>query len=142
MTSLAERFWVKVQPAAADECWIWQAARTHGYGRFWDGSRLQPAHRIAFEMLRGDIPPGLVLDHLCRTPPCVNPYHLDVVTRGENVRRGEAGANMRAKTHCPSGHPYDETNTRLSPSGARYCRTCRRLRTEAATRERRRLAAK
>lgn len=41
-------------------------------------------------MLRGPIPDGLQLDHLCRNPSCVNPAHLEIVTGAENIRRGKA----------------------------------------------------
>lgn len=47
------------------------------------------AHRAAYEALRGPIPEDRVLDHLCRVRRCYNPWHLEIVTIGENVRRGE-----------------------------------------------------
>lgn len=46
------------------------------------------AHRVAYEMVVGSIPAGLDLDHLCRNRGCVNPWHLEAVPRGENLRRG------------------------------------------------------
>jgi len=39
--------------------------------------------------------------------------------------------HQRKKTHCPQGHPYDEKNTRWSPRGSRYCRTCEAIRAHA-----------
>lgn len=82
-------------------------------------------HRHFYEKYVGPIPKGLELDHLCRNPLCCNPAHLEPVTHAENVRRGKAGENNRAKTCCPSGHPYNEANTRLNPRGNRECRICR-----------------
>lgn len=73
----------------ADEttgCWMWQKARTgNGYGAAWRNGRQVPAHRAYYEQHRGPIPAGLVIDHLCRTPLCVNPDHLEAVTNRENV---------------------------------------------------------
>jgi hypothetical protein len=138
---LEERFWKKVEVQAGG-CWLWTAAKNaDGYGRYsiggQDNRQLFQAHRVAYEALVTDIPAGLQLDHLCRTPACVNPDHLEVVTNQENARRSllvgrkkdpNKGSWQRAKTHCPQGHPFDEDNTYRYPSGARACRTCRRLR--------------
>ena len=32
------------------------------------------------------------------------------------------------RTHCPSGHPYDEANTYLTSAGRKLCRACRAIR--------------
>lgn len=69
-------------------CWIWLRARyTTGYGRAWVDGRRRPAHRVVFERYCGVIGDGLELDHLCETPLCVNPSHLEPVTHAENIRR-------------------------------------------------------
>jgi hypothetical protein len=121
------RFWAKVERGAS--CWEWTGARdAYGYGFFRvdsETSMVRP-HRWAYEHLRGRIPDGLVLDHLCRNPSCVNPDHLEIVTQAENTRRGNAGINMASKTHCPQGHAYEGENLYVSPSGRRHCRTCGR----------------
>ena len=114
-------------------CWIWTGTLDlAGYGRIWTGSRVTGdrtatlAHRAAWEVYVGPIPDGLVLDHLCRMPPCVNPAHLEPVTQRENVLRGDAPSAACAKrTHCPKGHPYDEENT-LHYRNKRYCIACRK----------------
>ena len=76
---------------APGNCWIWRGhINKDGYGLLLTrptGHSAQ-AHRLVYEILVGPIPPGLVIDHLCRTPACVNPQHLDPVSIGENVRRG------------------------------------------------------
>ena len=83
------RFWRKVKGGDVTTCWIWQASLHRGYGQFAVSSRqIVIAHRFAYEELVGPIPDGLHLDHLCRQPKCVNPWHLEPVTPLVNVRRG------------------------------------------------------
>lgn len=93
----AIRFWAKVDKNAPvpdyrpdlGPCWIWTACITaDGYGSFAPNRIARLAHRVAYELIVGAIPDGLTIDHLCRVRSCVNPGHLDVVTPGENYRRG------------------------------------------------------
>ena len=96
--SLEERFWRKVNKT--ETCWIWIGAKcSNGYGTFGTElitkgkMRVDRAHRVAWELLRGPIPDGMVLDHDnqqfgCGNPACVNPDHLQLVTRGVNKQRG------------------------------------------------------
>jgi len=127
---LEERFWGHVHKT--DTCWLWTGHIVLGYGRLLIGSRTDksrraiPAHRFAYELLIGPIPEGAELDHLCRNRCCVNPSHLEPVTRKENILRGNGITAQNArKTHCPKGHPYDEANTILITNGGRKCRACR-----------------
>jgi hypothetical protein len=79
-------------------CWEWLGFRKNtGYGQFRHKGRTQPAHRFFYRLYVGEIPDGLHLDHLCRNRLCVNPEHLEPVTREENVRRG-ATARLTAET--------------------------------------------
>lgn len=130
LQSPEERFWAKVDkngpvPLARPDlgpCWVWTGGKHEkGYGRFWFDGSVQPAHRVAYELLVGPIPDGLHLDHLCRTPSCVNPGHVEPVTMLENFRRGRHV--NREKTHCPQGHVYDDENTYVE-GGRRHCRIC------------------
>ena len=98
----------------------------NGYGQFRVGTQRKLAHRVAYEWSLGEIPEGLDLDHLCRVRNCVNPSHLEPVTRQENLRRG-IGNPHKHKTHCPRRHEYNEENTYYdSKRNKRQCRVCRR----------------
>lgn len=120
------RFWEKVERTDPNSCWIWMGARnSKGYGIFHIEKGTRLAHRLAYEILVDSIPIGVEPDHLCRTPVCVNPKHLELVTHQENMRRGLAGWENRSKTHCSKGHAYNEANTYLY-KGGRYCRICHR----------------
>src|SRR5699024_1617461 len=96
--------------------------------------RMKLAHRVSYETFAGPIPEGLDLDHLCRNRSCVNPEHLEPVTRSENLRRSPLMARGQDKTHCPHGHEYSPENTRITKAGARACRTCERKRNRDKTR--------
>ena len=113
------------------ECLIWTGAKAKGYGMFGRGRKGTgwiAAHRFTWELLRGPIPKGLELDHLCRNHACVNPDHLEVVTHQENCLRGASPPARNAlKTHCVHGHPFDKANTRFKREGRRQCRTCDRI---------------
>ena len=119
-----KRFFDKVVVDPETGCWNWKAQRTwNGYGRFRLDGKLHYAHRVCYELVKGKIPEGLELDHLCRNRGCVRPGHLEAVTHQENVRRG-VPANS-AKTHCLQGHRLSGDNLYVRPDGERVCRTCR-----------------
>lgn len=130
---LPDRFWVKVRSNPNTGCWEWigQTSPT-GYGVFKFSSKMRRSHRVAYEVLVDLVPDGLVLDHLCRVRNCVNPAHLEPVTQAENVRRGvtppRKGRELKPRTHCPQGHPYDEANSYVRGNGRRMCRACMRIR--------------
>lgn len=124
--TMLRRFLAKVAVGSDQNCWLWQAALKvkPGYGSVWDGCRQEFAHRVAYRLFKGPIPKGLTIDHLCRNPRCVNPEHLEAVTKRVNDLRGESVfARNARKTHCLRGHLYDAANT-MRTKGGRQCLTC------------------
>jgi hypothetical protein len=122
------RFWQKVDTSG--DCWEWIAGRNqYGYGTFRANYKHWLAHRWAYTHLVAPIPDGLQVDHLCRNRGCVNPAHMELVTSGENTRRGiSPSARNARKTHCIRGHEYTAENTeqRTNRKGTyRVCLTCR-----------------
>jgi hypothetical protein len=96
-SSVAQRFAARCAPPNENECILWTGATTEGYGLFIalpEILRIR-AHRYAYEQAKGPIPEGLVIDHLCCVPSCVNPDHLEAVTIGENVRRSPLVRNPK-----------------------------------------------
>lgn len=72
-------------------CWEWQKGKSKGYGlKYIDGKYVSRAHRWYYEQKYGLVPEGLDLDHKCKNRGCVNPEHLEPVSRAENVRRGKS----------------------------------------------------
>lgn len=109
-------------------CWNWTGhLSTKGYGETSIKGKKYRAHRVIYELIKGEIPAGLELDHLCRNTICVNPDHLEPVTHRENMRR--AMPFRKELTHCKQGHEFNEKNTFLfkRPKGfiTRICRRCR-----------------
>lgn len=124
-------FWPRVGRIGEKECWPWLGTiGATGYGEFSIRHRSYLAHRMAYMFMRGAIPDGLHIDHLCRNRKCVNPDHMEPVTMEENTRRGFGMcAKNRRKTHCKWGHEFTSENTynglvRNRPT--RICITCRR----------------
>lgn len=87
---------LKVEPQK--ECWGWLGARNKaGYGMCYDGNRVLGASRYIYQIVHGDIAPGLTIDHLCFNKSCVNPWHLEAVTIKENVLRGNSVERGRTR---------------------------------------------
>ena len=125
------RFWANVK--RTDNCWEWIGNRKpNGYGEFavrsLDGWKTSLAHRFAYELLKGSIPRGLTIDHLCKNRLCVNPSHMEIVTLKVNILRGNSPWAINArKTHCLRGHPLIEGNlVKHRNSTQKDCLTCHR----------------
>ena len=120
-------------PTDKTMCWRWIGQlNNHGYGqsgirvRVGDSLNNRLAHRIIYQLIFGNIPDGLVIDHLCRNRACVNPYHLEPVPMTVNTLRGEGPTAYYARRDsCKWGHLFDDRNTRMA-GNARLCKTCQR----------------
>lgn len=102
-------------------CWVWNATKDrHGYGRY----RGRMAHRVIWEIERGAVPYGLLLDHTCRNRLCVNPSHLRPVDHKTNALENSVGiaAANAAKSECPKCGGSFHTR----PNGSRECKPCQR----------------
>lgn len=134
---LAEKLGSKIE-IQENGCWRFTGyILPTGYGQM---GRNKLAHRIAWFKERGSLPAdGLELDHTCHTNDlscegrecdhrrCVNPAHLEPVTKAENVMRGRGVSPVNAsKTKCLNGHEFSEENTFISVVNKRVCITCRR----------------
>lgn len=122
---IVEKFAVNAQSG----CWEWTGATANKqdkwvYGILSVGGRLKMAHRVVWELVRGQIPKKMQLDHLCRNTRCVNPAHLEIVNAKENIRRGNA-ARGRKKV-CVNGHELTGANVYDGPDGRRECVLCRK----------------
>jgi hypothetical protein len=122
----SERFWKCVDKVSSPAgCWLWTAqCFSTGYGRFDIGNTnrtVHLAHRWAYSQIVTTLSPEIHLHHKCEQKRCVNPEHLEEVspTRHHAIHAAK-------RTHCPSGHPFDATNTRQASNG-RVCRECHKL---------------
>ena len=98
-------------------------------------NKTQYVHRVAWVIRNGDIPEGMVIDHLCRNTLCCNPDHLELVTQRTNALRGMSPVAVIVRTNiCCRGHEFTPENTYVSrTTGYRQCLACNKIR---ATRRR------
>lgn len=130
-----------------DGCWIWPTRRPLGYGSVYIGGGKANqvsvnAHRLSYEIVKGPVPKGLVLDHLCRNRSCVNPNHLEAVTERTNILRGTGpAARCAAAKECVNGHLFagQQPPPSYAVRGWRKCNVCHRER-ERERRAKRKLA--
>jgi len=107
-----------------ENCWLWTGAR-HGrpgklYGRFSENRENVMAHNYSYRLFVGDIPKGYEVHHLCEIPLCVNPYHLQLLTKSEH----SSIPRTPKKEFCHRGHRMVGWNVIVMKSGSRACRQC------------------
>ena len=148
--SLLERFEEKYIPEPNSGCWIWLGAistNNDGYGSIrgegGNSAKTQNAHRVSYQLYRGYIPADMDICHHCDSPWCVNPDHLFVGTRIDNMQDASQKGRLvcsdpnilrenrfrhEDKTVCVNGHPFNDVNTYLyiDKNGGphRHCKTC------------------
>jgi hypothetical protein len=119
--------------AKSKACWIWKGSidKRMGYGLIYVPRIMLLAHRVAYVLFKGPIPRGrdIQVDHLCRVRDCVNPDHLELVTRRDNILRGVSPlANSARARFCCRGHAKIEANLFISKDGRKRCLLCKRIR--------------
>lgn len=129
------RFWSKVGMREDGGCWMWLAATNpRGYGNFWVGGTdgtIVNAHRVSYRLMNGPIPHGEFVCHSCDTPGCVNPSHLFLGSRADNIRdmvkKGRQARGARSPTAVLSANQV-KTIRALSVSGFPVKEIARRFR--------------
>lgn len=126
-------------PVPESGCWLWDKCENGlGYGLVTVNGKQWVAHRYFYTQLRGPIPDGLTLDHLCRVRCCVNPDHLEPVTMRVNCLRGISFAAVNAaKTICINGHDWNTGGYYLAKRKLGYERVCKACRNDIQRRYRR-----
>ena len=90
--------WTPVEGGFTSPCHKWLGPiSSGGYGRVYFNGMARQAHRVIYEQRHGPVPAPLEMDHLCRNRWCVNPDHLEPVTKKENQRRGASSPLTTAK---------------------------------------------
>jgi hypothetical protein len=131
MKTVAERIENSITRVPEAGCWLWEKSVTGlGYARMAHHGKARAAHRLSFEAFKGEIPEGLEIDHTCKVRSCVNPDHLEAVTRHENMLRSSVWTYRKTRTHCPKGHELTGDNVFTSVSlGNKYlCLACKKQR--------------
>lgn len=128
-------------PLLPTPCWIWRGKTDrNGYVRKWHEGRHQSIQIIACDFVGRAVPVGKEGHHLCERRNCANPGHVQFLTHAEHMAVTDFSANglgnhNRKKTHCPHGHKYTKSNTKLSTTAAGYqkrnCRKCANARNQA-----------
>lgn len=116
------------------DCWRWCGQKDmKGYGKIYIGkflgvTKFVMAHRLSYEYFVGEIPDGLVIDHLCNNTSCVNPGHLEPKTIYENAKRGfrkDRSFLLAVGGKCKKGHLLKEGDISTYSNKNKACLPCK-----------------
>jgi len=112
------------------DCWEWRGAlfRDTGYGAVNIDGKTRTVHSFVYMMVKGSVPLGMEIDHICGHRWCVRPSHLVAVTHSENMLAAFRRVPYPHRTMCKYGHPLSGENLKLTKQGWRKCRICLRRR--------------
>ena len=109
-------------------CWVWNLSKNGaGRGAYVYKGRSCSANFCSWLLFNGDASKDYVAVNICKNNSCVNPKHLKLITRVENIRNKirEAWEKRYLKiTHCKKGHKYTFETLRIDAHGNRSCRVC------------------
>src|SRR6516162_1404227 len=118
INDVPQRYRKRIQIDPETGCWLWMGCKSkRGYVYIGFFGRNFLCHRFIFELLIGSVPQGFELHHKCKIRHCVNPDHLDVVTRLQHKTQHHI-------THCKKGHELTPENT-FTWKHVRKCRICK-----------------
>jgi hypothetical protein len=75
----------KIHPNVSTPCHLFQGKLHHGYGNISFKGITFKTHRLACEAKNGSASDGKIVRHLCDTPSCCNPEHLEFGTSRQNA---------------------------------------------------------
>lgn len=128
--TVQQRFHERYEIDPVSGCWNWTAGLNgKGYAYIWTGPNrkgdTKQAYKVGWEFKHGPVPDSKELHHTCENPRCVNPDHLQLLTRKQHCRLDSSVVALNArKTHCKRGHKFTTENTYTNPKGSRVCRVC------------------
>lgn len=131
--TLEQRFWDKVIPEPNSGCFLWIGGLSKvGYGVIGRGGGRSAgvvyAHRLSFELTYGPIPEGKEICHRCDNRACVNPAHLFLGSRADNMRDAASKGRL-----SPQAHPERQRRGENHPNALlndAVVRSIRRLRSK------------
>ena len=134
LSQLPERWRDKIEIESNSGCWLWTGAVSKsGYAIVVVAGRNCQPRNLIWEQFIGPIEKGIVLDHLCHTPSCINPAHAEAITHRENIERSLHANGLPWRTHCRRGHEYAVTGLYMVDSHIgpqRRCKVCDKMRAE------------
>lgn len=128
-----QRFFSKIDQSKA--CWNWTSYKNqYGYGILKFNKNTWLAHRFSYEIHYGEIPPKMLVMHICDNRKCVNPDHLKVGTYlDNNLDTKNKGRNkkrmvIKGKVFCKNGHDVTASDSLYYYSnGYSGCKLCKKL---------------